>query len=125
MSRRILVVEDDRVSRELAARVLTAGGYEVVCASDAEEALILAPGVEPDLVLMDLGLPGIDGIEATLVLHEDPRMASTPVVVLSALAFESDRDRALRAGCVDYVTKPVGARELLDRIGAVLGTGTP
>lgn len=119
-ARRVLVVEDDRVSRELAARVLTAGGYEVVCATDAEEALLVAPGVAPDLVIMDLGLPGIDGIEATLVLHEDPRMAATPVVVLSALAFEEDRARALRAGCADYLTKPVGARELLDHVDSIL-----
>ena len=121
MNGRVLVVENDHISRELARRVLEAGGYDVVCASDAEEAIFVAPDMKPDLVLMDVGLPGIDGIEATIVLHDDPELAAVPVVVLSALAFSADRERALRAGCVDYLTKPIGARELLDRIDAILG----
>lgn len=122
ISGRILVVEDDRMSRELAVRVLSAGGYEVVCATDAEEALLIAPDVAPDLVLMDVGLPGIDGIEAAIVLHDDPEMADTPVVMLSALAFATDRERAMRAGCTEYLTKPIGARELLDRVNEILRT---
>lgn len=121
MNGRVLVVENDHISRELARRVLEAGGYDVVCASDAEEAIFVAPDMRPDLVLMDVGLPGIDGIEATIVLHDDPELAAVPVVVLSALAFSADRERALRAGCADYLTKPIGARELLDRIDAILG----
>jgi CheY-like chemotaxis protein len=124
MTGRVLVVENDAMSRELATRVLSAGGYDVVCATDAEEAIFIAPEVRPDLVLMDVGLPGIDGIEATIVLHDDPTLAHVPVVALSALAFSSDRERALRAGCVDYITKPVGARELLDRIDSIIaGSG--
>ena len=101
--------------------MLTAGGYEVVCVTDAEEALLVLPDALPDLVLMDLNLPGIDGLEATLILREDPRTASIPIVVLSALAFAADRERALKAGCADYLTKPVGARQLLDRVDGILG----
>jgi two-component system cell cycle response regulator DivK len=119
--KRILVVENDRISRELAQRALSAGGYEVVCARDGEEALLLAPDVSPDVVLMDVGLPGIDGIEAAQVLHEDPKTAAIPIVVWSALVFSWDIDRAKNAGCADYLTKPLGARALIDRIDGVLG----
>jgi CheY-like chemotaxis protein len=118
---RVLVVEDDRISRELATRVLSAGGYDVVAATDGEEALLAVRDAAPDLVLMDLGLPGIDGVEATQIIRTDPETCDIPVVVLSALAFGSDRERALKAGCIDYLTKPVGARELLDRVDWILG----
>lgn len=124
MSKRILVVENDPVSRELARRVLTAGGYEVVCVTDGEEALLVTPDVSPDLVLMDVGLPGIDGIETAQVLREDPKTSAIPIVVLSALVFSYDIDRAQRAGCADYLTKPIGARELLDRVGGILAAGS-
>lgn len=118
---RILVVEDDRLSRELAVRVLSAGGYDVVSARDGEEALLVVGDATPDLVIMDLGLPGIDGVEATQIIREDPETADIPVVVLSALAFGSDRDRALGAGCTAYLTKPIGARELLEHVDGILG----
>lgn len=121
MKPKILVVENDTMSRELARRVLHAGGYDVTCASDAEEALRIAPALRPDLVLMDLGLPGMDGIEATRRLRADRATAGTPVAVLSAQAFGPQTQRARRAGCVDYLTKPIGARELLDRVGSLIG----
>jgi two-component system cell cycle response regulator DivK len=121
MTHTVLVVENDRVSRELAERVLIKGGYEVVTASDGEEALEIAPGIRPDLILMDVGLPGIDGIEVAQILHQDRRTAETPVLVWSALVTSSEVDRAWNAGCVAYLTKPVGARELLESIDAVFG----
>jgi CheY-like chemotaxis protein len=121
MKRRVLVVENDRVSRELAERVLDKGGYDVVVASDGEEALEIAPSISPDLILMDVGLPGIDGIEVAQILHQDRRTAEIPVLVWSALVTSSEVDRAWNAGCVAYLTKPVGARELLESIDAVFG----
>lgn len=120
MTKHILVVENDPMSRELARRVLARGGYDVTVAHDAEEALRLAPGLHPDLVLMDLRLPGIDGVEATRRLRARRATAAIPVAVLSAQAFADDIERAREAGAVDYLTKPIGARELLDRVGRLL-----
>lgn len=116
MPNSVLVVENDPMSRELARRVLLAGGYQIFLAGDAEEALIVAAKESPDLVLMDLGLPGTDGIEATLQMHAQASTAHIPVAVLSAQAFDDIVARARGAGCVGYLTKPIGARELLDRV---------
>lgn len=119
--RKVLVVENDRISRELASAVLTKGGYDVVCARDGEEALQVAPTVDPDLVLMDVGLPGIDGIEVVETLHQDRRTAETPVLIWSALVQSQDVERAWGAGCAAYLAKPVSARELLRSVDAVFG----
>jgi two-component system, cell cycle response regulator DivK len=121
----VLVVENDPMSRELARRVLTAGGYRTLLAFDAEEALRVAAAEVPDLVLMDLGLPGIDGIEATKQMHAQPATASVPVAVLSAQAFDEIVARASAAGCVGYLTKPIGARELLDRVAELIAAESP
>lgn len=122
---RILVVENDPMSRELARRVLAAGGYDVTCANDAETALQLTPSLRPDLVLMDLRLPGMDGVEATRRLRGNRATRSIPVAVLSAQAFSADAERARKAGCVEYWTKPIGARELLDRVGRIIAPTVP
>jgi two-component system cell cycle response regulator DivK len=119
--RKILVVENDRISRDLASAVLTKGGYEVVCAQDGEEALEVAPEFGADLVLMDVGLPGIDGIEVVETLHHDRRTAETPVLIWSALVLSEDVERAWAAGCAAYLAKPVSARELLQSVDAVFG----
>jgi CheY-like chemotaxis protein len=116
-----VVVENDAMSRELSRRVLIAGGYEVVCVGDAEEALRVVAGLQPDLVLMDLKLPGIDGIEATKRLRGSRKTASVPIAVLSAQAFGEEIERARQAGCIDYLTKPIGARQLLERVRALVG----
>lgn len=121
MKRSILVVENDPMSRRLAERVLIAGGYDVACVSDAETALESAKAMRPDLVLMDVRLPGMDGLEATRRLHADPATADVAVAALSAQAFDEDVRSAMDAGCVDYLTKPIGARELLERVAEILG----
>ena len=120
MKSSILVVENDPMSKRLAEAVLKAGGYTVRCVDDAETALKEARTVKPDLVLMDVRLPGMDGLEATRRLLADPETASVAVAVLSAQAFQEDVRRAMDAGCVDYLTKPIGARELLDRVAQIL-----
>lgn len=121
MKRSILVVENDPMSRRLAERVLTAGGYDVACVGDAETALESARVRKPDLVLMDVRLPGMDGLEATRRLLADPATSDIAVAALSAQAFDEDVRSAMDAGCVDYLTKPIGARELLDRVAVLLG----
>ncbi|HEX9695792.1 MAG TPA: response regulator [Actinomycetota bacterium] len=121
MRRSILVVENDPMSRRLAERVLTAGGYDVACVGDAETALESARTRKPDLVLMDVRLPGMDGLEATRRLLADPATADVAVAALSAQAFDEDVRSAMDAGCVDYLTKPIGARELLERVSEIIG----
>ena len=126
MSKHIVVVENDAMALELTRRLLSSGGYEVTCVSDGEEALLVVPRVRPDLVLMDVTLPGIDGIEATEKLRGARATAAIPVAVLSAQAFGDNVERARQAGCVDYLTKPIGARELLERVGSLVGkNGNP
>lgn len=118
----ILVVENDPLSRELALRVLLAGGHRVETARTAEEALARAPKLKPSLVLMDLNMPGMDGVEATRRLRDDPSTAGIAVAILSAQAFADDVQRARDAGCVDYLAKPIGATELLARVDAILSS---
>ena len=120
MSVSIMVVENDPMSRELAKRVLAAGGYRVTCVNDAEEALEVIGKVKPALVLMDVRLPGMDGFEATRMLRADPKTAHIAVAMLSAQAFAEDARRAVEVGAVDFLTKPIGARELLDRVDAII-----
>ena len=119
--KKVLVVENDPMSAELSRRVLERGGYAVTCVTSAEDALALAPRLKPNLVLMDVGLPGIDGVEATRRLTSGNGTAGIPVAVLSAQAFGEDVTRAREAGCAEYLTKPIGARELLEKVHALLG----
>lgn len=120
----VLVVENDPMSLELSRRVLLRGGYDVTCVPSAEEALALAKDMQPDLVLMDLGLPGMDGVEATRRMARSRATRDIPVAVLSAQAFGEDIARARDAGCAAYLTKPIGARELLDRVNALINVTT-
>lgn len=117
----VLLVENDPLSTELVHYALGAGGHRVVSFSQAEEALRIAADMRPDLILMDIRLPGMDGVEATLALRSDPATAAIPVAALSAQAYPADVDRAREAGCVDYITKPIRASELLSRVDTLLG----
>jgi CheY-like chemotaxis protein len=110
---KILVVEDNPLNRELFAAMLEPEGYEVVMAADAREGIDLAISEAPDLVLMDIGLPVIDGLEATRRLRQTAATAGLKIVVVSAHALESDRRRAEAAGCDGFVTKPIRRAELL------------
>lgn len=109
---RILVVEDNLANRELLSVVLQMAGFEVIQSADAEDALCVAASIRPDVILMDVGLPGLDGIAATRVLKCDPRTSDIPVVAVSAHAMKADETRALAAGCDGYVTKPIDTRSL-------------
>lgn len=120
---RILVVEDNPLNLKLVRDVLTAFGYEVVEAQSGEEGVALAGTCSPDLVLMDLQLPGIDGYEALRLLRQDPGFGDVPVVAVTAFAMTTDRERTSREGFDGYLGKPISVRELPDQVRDFLGNG--
>jgi CheY-like chemotaxis protein len=116
----ILVIDDNPVNLRLAAEVLRSEGHRVLRAEDAEEALALLDLQLPDLVLTDIALPGIDGLELTRRIRADPRLRHLPVVALTASAMKGDEKRVLAAGCDAYISKPLDTRQLNLRISAIL-----
>jgi CheY-like chemotaxis protein len=116
----IMVVEDNEYSRDALARRLARRGYQMVLATNGQQAVSVARTVVPDLILMDLGLPIIDGWEATRQLKEDAATRHIPIIVLSAHAMTNDRDLALAAGGNDFDTKPVRFDGLLEKIESLL-----
>ncbi len=119
---RILIVEDDELNRDSLRRLLLRRGYEIVLAVDGTQGVEVARTEAPDLILMDMSLPGVDGWEATRRLKGDPRTRATPIIALTAHAMSSDRDKALEAGCDDYDTKPIELPRLLSKIETFLPT---
>jgi CheY-like chemotaxis protein len=116
----ILIVEDNEMNRDMLSRRLERKGYEVLLAVDGEMGLELARANTPDLVLMDMSLPVVDGWEATRRLKADDRLKHIPVIALTAHAMANDRDKALEAGCDDYDTKPIELPRLLAKMEALL-----
>ena len=121
---KILLVEDNETNRDMLSRRLLRRGYEVVIALDGESGLSLAESEAPDLILMDMSLPILDGWEATRRLKAASATRHIPVIALTAHAMSSDRDKALEAGCDDYDTKPIELPRLLEKIEALLPTAT-
>lgn len=117
---RILLVEDDPTIQEVVATYLRLTGFEVTIAVDGIEACVLAPQAAPDLIVIDLGLPRLDGWLATEYLREDPATARLPIVALSAHVLEDDRRRAFIAGCNAFVAKPIDFTTLLATIDRLL-----
>ena len=117
---KILLVEDNEMNRDMLSRRLTRRGYEVVIAVDGQEGVTLATSAMPDVILMDMSLPVIDGWEATRQIKADPALAPIPVIALTAHAMAGDREQALAAGCDDYDTKPIELDRLLGKIAAQL-----
>lgn len=122
---RLLLVEDNEESRDALSRHLRRKGYEVLTAVDGRQGLEAVRTAAPDLVLMDMSLPVLDGWEATRQLKADPQTRHTPVIALTAHAMAGDREKALAAGCDEYDTKPVEFARLLGKIQALLGTSAP
>lgn len=123
---KILYVEDNEDNVYMLTRRLQRQGFEVVAAPDGEQGVALARSERPDLILMDLNMPVLDGWEATRQLKGAPETRAIPVIALSAHAMAGDRERALEAGCDDYDTKPVRIDSLMPKIRALLpGTGDP
>jgi CheY-like chemotaxis protein len=117
---RILLVEDNEMNRDMLSRRLQRRGYEVLLALDGGQGIELAQAQQPDLILMDMSLPVVDGWEATRRLKAEEATQHIPVIALTAHAMAGDRDKALEAGCDDYDTKPIELPRLLEKIEALL-----
>ena len=122
---KILLVEDNEMNRDMLSRRLGRKGYQVVIATDGEQGVALAESEVPDLILLDLSLPGIDGWEAARRIRGVAATASVPIIALTAHAMSGDREKALEAGCDDYDTKPVELIRLLGKIEALLESRKP
>lgn len=120
--KKILVVEDNEMNRDMLCRRLERKGYTVLIAVDGAEGVRLAQAEKPDLILMDMSLPVLDGWEATRRLKTDPQTQSITIVALTAHAMAGDREKAIAAGCDDYDTKPVEFLRLLAKINHLLGS---
>lgn len=116
----ILIVEDNEMNSDMLSRRLRRKGYDVAVAADGEAGVRKAQQIRPQLILMDLSLPIIDGWTATRQLRSDPRTSQIPVIALTAHAISGDREKAIEAGCDDYDTKPVEWHRLLGKIEALL-----
>jgi len=117
---KILLVEDDEMNRDMLSRRLERRGYQVVIAVDGGQGLMLAQSEAPDLILMDMSLPVLDGWEATRQLKAAPATQAIPIIALTAHAMAGDRAQAVEAGCNDYDTKPIEFPRLLGKIHALL-----
>ena len=120
----VLIVEDNAANMKLSSLLLRNAGHTVVCAEDAETGLILARSDHPDLILMDIQLPGMDGLAATAVLKRDPATETIPIIALTAMAMKDDQERVKRAGCDAYIAKPLRYQELYTAIDDLLGRST-
>jgi len=117
---KVLLVEDNEMNRDMLSRRLARKGYEVAIAVDGRQGVDMASSETPDVILMDMSLPVIDGWEATRQIKANPALASIPVIALTAHAMAGDREQALGAGCDDYDTKPIELPRLLEKIAAQL-----
>lgn len=117
-TKNVLVVEDNDLNRKLFSEILEIGHYKAFTAVDAETGLELAREHHPDLILMDIQLPGMDGLSATRLIKKDPGLKNIPVVALTAYAMPEDEQKALDAGCSGYISKPVDVRTFLDKISS-------
>jgi two-component system, cell cycle response regulator DivK len=117
---KILIVEDNEMNRDMLSRRLERRGFAIVMAVDGQQGVDLTRSEKPDLVLMDMSLPVMDGWTATRAIKDDLELAKIPVIALTAHAMEGDREKAMAAGCDDYDTKPIELPRLLEKIGKFL-----
>ncbi len=117
---KILLIEDNEMNRDMLERRLKRKGYEIILAVDGEQGVDMAASESPDLILMDMSLPGIDGWEATRRIKAARESADIPVIALTAHAMTNDREKALAAGCDEYDTKPVDLERLVDKMQQLL-----
>ncbi len=121
---KVLVVEDNEMNRDMLSRRLKRRGYDVIVSEDGEDGVNKARSASPDIILMDMDLPILDGWAATRMLKASPETRSIPVIALTAHAMAGDREKALEAGCDDYDTKPVEFSRLTAKIETLLGKGS-
>ncbi|MEO7477987.1 MAG: response regulator [Lysobacteraceae bacterium] len=122
---RILIIEDNPANMKLATLLLANFGHLALCAVDAETGLMLARSCKPDLILMDIQLPGMDGFAATALLKSDPATAAIPIIALTSMAMKEDQEKSRLAGCDDYIAKPLRYKELNTAITALLSRHAP
>ncbi len=122
MTRRILVIEDHEDNRRILRDLLTSVGYEVVEAHDGLEGVAMAATERPDLILMDIQMPLIDGYEATRRIKADPAAAAVPIIAVTSFALSGDDVKAYAAGCAGYVTKPIDKTTFIQEVGAHVGS---
>jgi len=120
LPKKILIVDDNQDGRELVVKILKNRGYQMIEAVDGEEALEKAIAENPDLILMDISIPKIDGYEVTKRLKSQVTFKNTPIIALTAHAMKGDREKALEAGCDGYISKPIDIHELPDQIKSYL-----
>ena len=120
---KVLVVEDNEMNRDMLSRRLTRRGFQVIFAVDGQQGVDLARSERPDIILMDMSLPVIDGWEATRRVKSDDATRGVPVIGLTARAMAGDREKAIEAGCDDYDTKPVELERLIGKMQRLLGGG--
>ena len=118
--KKILLVEDNEVNRRLAEFLLRSQGYEVIEAASAEQAFEMLATERPDLIVMDIQLPDMDGLEATRRLKEEPGLRDIPVVAVTSFAMNGDHERAMAAGCIGYITKPIDKTTFIGEIASHL-----
>jgi two-component system, cell cycle response regulator DivK len=120
---RILIIEDNPANMKLASVLLLQADHVVLCATTAEDGIAQARAERPDLILMDIQLPGMDGLAATALLKHDSATASIPIIALTAMAMKDDREKTLAAGCDAYIAKPLRYKELYAEIDLLLTRG--
>jgi two-component system, cell cycle response regulator DivK len=120
---KILLVEDNELNRDMLSRRLQRRGFEIIAAADGEKGVALAVSEKPDLILMDISLPGLNGWDATKQIRRNTLTAPIPIIALTAHAMSGDREKTLEAGCNEYETKPVELEALLSKIEALLSRG--
>ena len=123
MPKKILVVEDNPTNMRVIRMVLGNKGYSLLEATDGEEALVVATEGHPDLIVMDIQLPKMDGLEVTRRLRQTPEFKQTPIIALTASAMEGDREKIMAAGCDEYISKPVNTRQFPQLVAEMLQQG--
>ena len=116
----ILVIEDNKLNMKLVKELISIGKYRMLEANDAESGIQQIREQRPDLVLMDIQLPGMDGLSATKIIKEDPALKDIPIIGLTSYAMQGDKEKALAAGCTGYITKPIDTRKFLETVSEYL-----
>jgi CheY-like chemotaxis protein len=124
-NRNILVIEDNELNMKLMRGVFRIGNFQIIEAYDAETGIRLAREHQPFLILMDIQLPGMDGLKATQIIKADPDLKDIPVVALTGFAMQGDEEKAMNSGCDGYITKPINVQEVLEIINSLCNGGTP
>lgn len=120
MTKKILIVEDQEDNRQIMSDLLENAGYDVTLATNGQEGVLLAKSLQPDLILMDIQLPKMDGIQATRSIKSEASLRDVPIIAVTSFVLSNDRDEAEEAGCDDYVAKPVSPRDLLVKVNSYL-----